>query len=263
MTGPAAGWRIVPVLLAGLALSGAPGCTNLKSRASATRGVFATYLDDRAKDALDIFAIGLSFTKTSQFALYADGASVVPIGFGRVDGYLCGIGNGNIGRMRFYQSSIGLMGWGYEEVAFGEFDKTDLTTVDYQGVGVLGLVMEPWGRPASAPSCIHTLHLGRVGLVLNLNYMQMVDLLLGLFGADIAGDDGRRLGLWPWEVGVARQASEVAERLHTDILGQPLKPATAPEIEKATRYWGRSLNPAAPKPAAPTPPAKMEKAGTP
>ncbi len=33
----------------------------------------------------------------------------------------------------------------------------------------------------------------------NLNYMQMVDFALGFAGIDIAGDDGRELGLWPWE----------------------------------------------------------------
>ena len=41
--------------------------------------------------------------------------------------------------------------------------------------------------------------MGYVGLVVNLHYVQVIDGMLGWFGIDIAGDDGRRLGLWPWQ----------------------------------------------------------------
>ena len=41
--------------------------------------------------------------------------------------------------------------------------------------------------------------MGYVGLVVNLHYVQVIDGMLGWFGIDIAGDDGRKLGLWPWQ----------------------------------------------------------------
>jgi len=48
-----------------------------------------------------------------------------------------------------------------------------------------------------------------VGVVLNANYLQMLDLLLGWAGLDITGDDGRKFGRWPW------QSEEDAERAAT------------------------------------------------
>jgi len=38
-----------------------------------------------------------------------------------------------------------------------------------------------------------------VGLVGNLNYFEIVDLMLGFFGVDLCGDDGVLLGHWPWQ----------------------------------------------------------------
>lgn len=42
------------------------------------------------------------------------------------------------------------------------------------------------------------IHLGPVGLVANLRYMEIVDFFLGFATIDIAGDDGKKLGTWPW-----------------------------------------------------------------
>jgi len=39
-----------------------------------------------------------------------------------------------------------------------------------------------------------------VGLVLNANWAQMADFALGWAGIDFAGDDGRKFGLWPWQM---------------------------------------------------------------
>jgi hypothetical protein len=38
-----------------------------------------------------------------------------------------------------------------------------------------------------------------VGLVANAQFAQMADFMLGWFGIDFAGDDGRKFGLWPWQ----------------------------------------------------------------
>ena len=66
---------------------------------------------------------------------------------------------------------------------------------------------------------MHYIHVGYVGIVGNAHYTQMADFVLGLFGLDIAGDDGRRLGLWPWESETEREPSPAAEFFHEKIFG--------------------------------------------
>lgn len=110
------------------------------------------YAFHRAEDALECVDIGVTLSLRPGFALYADFASVAPGGYGHVDGYFVGMAGGRLGPMRHYQASLGLVGWGYEEVGWGKFDKADLRTLNYQGVGALGLLTPPYGRPASAPS---------------------------------------------------------------------------------------------------------------
>ena len=46
---------------------------------------------------------------------------------------------------------------------------------------------------------MHTLHVGYVGLILNVRYLEILDFLTGWFGADLCGDDGRDYGKWPWQ----------------------------------------------------------------
>ena len=110
------------------------------------------YAKHRFEDALEVIDLGITFSLKPGLALYGDFASVAPGGFGHVDGYFVGVAGGRIGPMRHYQGSLGLLAWGYEEVGWGRFDKEDLTTLNYQGVGPLGLLAPPYGRPASAPS---------------------------------------------------------------------------------------------------------------
>ena len=49
--------------------------------------------------------------------------------------------------------------------------------------------------------------------------MQMLDFMLGFVGIDIARDDGRHLGLWPWEK-EDRKASAAAVWLHRHVFGE-------------------------------------------
>jgi hypothetical protein len=53
--------------------------------------------------------------------------------------------------------------------------------------------------PAYFPACTHFLHLGFVGVVANARYAEMLDLILGFIGVDLACDDGRSVGRWIWE----------------------------------------------------------------
>ena len=142
-------------LTAVLGLCAAMGCTPLRHLAdgpAAGLGAGARYLENRAVDALDTVDIGFTFTTKPQYSFYANFASITPGGYGHVDGHFVGIAGGRIGPMRHYQGSVGLLAWGYEEVGWGDFDKDDLATLNTQGVGALGLLAPPYGRPASAPS---------------------------------------------------------------------------------------------------------------
>jgi len=56
--------------------------------------------------------------------------------------------------------------------------------------------------------------------------MQIADFVLGFAGIDIARDDGRPLGLWPWEDD-ARRPSRAAVWLRRSVFGEPSREATA------------------------------------
>jgi len=144
-------WRgAVPLLLLA-----ALGCAPLRLSADGPAGPASTawtYLQHRLEDACETIDLGLTFSTKPGLALYADFASVAPGGYGHVDGYFVGVAGGRVGPMRHHQASLGLVGWGYEEVGWGDFDKEDLTTLNYQSCGALGLLTPPYGRPASAPS---------------------------------------------------------------------------------------------------------------
>lgn len=58
-----------------------------------------------------------------------------------------------------------------------------------------------------------------MGLIANAHFAQMVDFMAGCMGLDPAGDDGRKYGLWPWEIegwpnptGAAEPAAPAAPR---------------------------------------------------
>jgi len=130
-----------------LALLVAPGCTSPRLR----QGPLAFFVD-RYRDACHMVDLGLLLTTTPQWAIYGDGLSFfLPGGWGSVDGHFAGIGGGQLGVTRTHARVVGFFVWGYEEIGWRDFDKDDLTTLDYQTVGIAGLLM-PTGRPASAPS---------------------------------------------------------------------------------------------------------------
>ena len=68
------------------------------------------------------------------------------------EGHFAGIGGGNVGWVPIYTANMGAMVWCYEELAFGDYDKNDLTTVNAQGTGVIGLVAGPAEHPGWKPS---------------------------------------------------------------------------------------------------------------
>ena len=235
-------WRMGGLMLLAVALVGPPGCSKRLLTAGGVGQAIANYLTDRATDMLDTVDVGFSITKTPQLCFYANGASMGGVGYGSTHGYFAGIGGGNIGYTRFYTANVGALIWCYEELAFGEFDKHDLNTVNAQGTGIGGLLAGPLGNPGGKPACIHYLHLGWVGFVGNIHYLQPLDLAAGFIGLDPAHDDGLRFGLWPWES--EHQASAKAVGLREDMFAMADRKdpgATAPA--SVSSYFGRGRMP--------------------
>lgn len=144
-------WRAAGLLVLGLALVGSQGCSrNLLGKDIGE--AIGNYLADRAMDMLDLADVGMTFSSEPQLCFYANGVSMGGGGYGMTEGYFAGIGGGNVGWVPFYTANVGFVVWCYEELAFGDYDKDDLATVNAQGTGVGGLLTGPLGRPAWKPS---------------------------------------------------------------------------------------------------------------
>jgi hypothetical protein len=183
--------RSLPVLLVLAVALGAAGC-----RSNPT----TRYLTYRVQDFADMADLGLTFSIKPCISLYACGVSLITGGYSYFDGYFVGMGGGRVGFMRHYNNCLGLLIAGREEIGFGSFNKDDPETLWTQNQGIAGIFMPPFdATPAYVPACTHFLHLAFVGAVGNLRYMEMVDFLLGFAGVDIAADDGRKFGRYPWQ----------------------------------------------------------------
>ncbi len=171
--------RFAAVALIGVLVAGAAGCQ------------LATYAKHRVEDLLDVADIGITWSAEPCFALYYDLTPFVPIGVGYTDGYFAGLGFGAL-RLgdRFYQRSMGFIFWGEEEVGWGRFDRYDPATMNANQAGIVGILSGDVPGPDYFPSCLHYIHLGFVGVVANLRYLQAVDFALGWLTIDICFDDG-------------------------------------------------------------------------
>jgi len=164
-----------------------------------------TYFQHRGEDALDMLELGVTVSEKPSFSAYFCVVSLANFGGGYVDGHVLGIGGGRAGWIRHYQKSIGLILWTYEELGWGdEFDIEDAETLDCHHFGVMGWLAYPERRPAYAPACMKSLHLGYGGMVANVRFLEIVDFLLGWYGLDLCGDDGTQYGHWPWQTEDAR-----------------------------------------------------------
>ncbi len=195
----------------GLALLALLGCGH---------GTFPKYMGSRYRDACNVVDLGMTVTTTPQYALYVDVLSVLPVGAGRVQGDFMGIGRQQIGILRWYQEDWGAVVNGRESLGWGDdYDPANPETLSEQGVGLVGLAeRSPYRRFGSAPSLVGTIHVGYLGFVLSGHAMEALDFLLGWFGYDVCGDDGRKFGRWPGE---AREPAGDADEA-------PPKPATKP-----------------------------------
>lgn len=229
--------RAVACFALALAVLGSQGCSRNLIGASGIGEAVRNYWLDRATDLLDVVDLGFSFSEDPRFSLYADELSLLPLGFGLAEGHALGIGGGNIGYMRYAYRDAGALFWGYEGLGFGGLDKGYLPAGNAQAVGLGGLVTGPYGRPGWQLSSVHHIHIICIGVFANANWLQAIDLPLGIVGLDICGDDGYRYGLWPWE------SEPAASAYASDLADQVSDPPTGRSTEDASFCWGRSLNP--------------------
>jgi len=177
--------RKMALLLGFAALLGiAPGCG---------------YFTDRGNDAAEMFDIGLTFSATPQFAAYTNCPIIFPVGYGDVDGTFVGVGDGKAGVMKHKESSVGLLLWGREEVSWQRFNESGgAEALGNQATGLLGLATSPENTQVKKPACKHYFHLGWVGLVGNIRWLEIPDFFLGWFLLDPSHDDHELGGWWFW-----------------------------------------------------------------
>jgi len=172
------------VLALAAALLAGPGCT---------------YLRNRGRDAAQMGDLGLTFSKKPQFGLYMNCPVIVPIGYGKVDGYYAGVGRGKVGVMQHQQRNAGAVVWGYERNTWqdpakaGEKpgEKPADKAVEDQPVGLLAIARGERGEEPYRVSCKHYFHLGWVGITANICWLEIPDFFLGWFLIDLSGDDAK------------------------------------------------------------------------
>ena len=172
------------------------------------------YVRYRYDDAVEILDLGFTFTKTPQFSAYVNCPVILPIGYGKVDGYFVGMGGGRVGPMKHRQESSGLLFWGREEVSWDSFDASEADTLSVQDVGLLGLALDERRTDPYKPACMHYLHLGWIGAAANIRWLEIPDFIVGVLALDPLHDDGPDGGWWIWRRRARPPAQEQAEPLN-------------------------------------------------
>lgn len=160
------------------------------------------YLKARGNDALDMVDIGITVTDKAEpdFALYLDFFNITPLGYSNVDGKVFGIGNRQIGLLDYTSHHWGLLIAGEDRELSGEFNSRDphLTRPDHRDIEELPTYNSGIYRMASKgnppPSlqfieCQRGIHLGWIGVHMNVRPLDIVDFILGWTTLDIIGDD--------------------------------------------------------------------------
>jgi len=150
------------------------------------------YMRSRGSDALDMFDLGVTWTKKPQFGLYANCPFLAPAGYAKVDGTYAGIGGGRFGVMEHHQDNVGLLAWGREDVHWRDGAAGGQLSSKTKTVGPVGFLTEAAvNKETYDPTCAHYLHLGYVGVTGNIHYAEIADFFLGWAGLDISRDDAR------------------------------------------------------------------------
>ena len=188
-----------------------------------------TYLKWRLDDFAEIADIGITVSKKPYFSVYADELSLLPVGYAHVDGHFIGWGGGQVGMTTHAVHSWGLLVHGKEELGWhrryeveGGAKEAEVIKAWHnregfieQGAGATMVIddtlrlitdrmFEGQNQPDHSLSCLHYIHIGWFGVVVNVRTLDIIDFMLGWFGIDfgrldLGGDDGteRQWGLKP------------------------------------------------------------------
>ena len=91
-----------------------------------------------------------------------------------------------------------------------------------------------------------------MGIVVNAQFAQMADFALGWAGIDFAGDDGRKFGLWPW------QMDEASTGLPAPKTPEPRREEPRREALEAERQKRKPPTPARPEERDKKPPPHLD-----
>jgi len=169
-----------------------------------------SYCRHRADDAAEMIDLGVTVTDSPQVGLYWNSLDLFPVGYSHLDGWVAGVAGGQVGITRHYNRCWGF-GYAREEMGWEEFDPADEDTLHVRYSGVLGMALPPYRYdPAYTPACVHVFpHIAYVGLMWNARYYEMLDFVVGFTTIDLAGDDGRDMGHWPWQEPPAARSQAV------------------------------------------------------
>ncbi len=65
---------------------------------------------------------------------------------------------------------------------------------------------------------MHTLHVGYVGIILNIRYLELINFFVNWSGADLTGENHDPRGKWPWQ---SDYSGNLPERLRLYEAGAP------------------------------------------
>lgn len=77
---------------------------------------------------------------------------------------------------------------------------------------------------------MHTFHVGYVGIILNIRYLEIVNFMTGWFGLDLTGEDADPRGKWPWQSDYTGNLPERL-RLYEGEIGTASEPPAAKPAE--------------------------------
>jgi len=147
------------------------------------------YFQNRLGDARRMFDVGVTVSSKPGFSFYADFLDIAALGYAHVDGHIIGLGGGHAGYIPMRQRAAGLLLWGKEEFAFGEFDPQDPENPASWRVGIIGLIGGPGPYGEHILNNLKVLHLGWIGLEINGKFAEIADFILGWTTYDLMGDD--------------------------------------------------------------------------
>lgn len=185
---------LLVVLLSLISIAGQVGCA---------------YTQDRGRDALDIFDIGLTVSAKPGFAAHFDFFNITPVGFSHVDGWWLGIGQRQAGIMELRDRAWGVILWGSVQQRIGEFNphhpylmwRSTVREMEERGeplpteaqrynTGLVRMISQDnTPPPLTFTSCRRLFHFGWIGIGFNIRPVEFADFLVGFTTLDITGDD--------------------------------------------------------------------------